>query len=54
MVSAKKLLFVKLKHIGDTIVLTPTLAAARKMYPDAQIWAVVRKGCEGILEGCPQ
>jgi heptosyltransferase-3 len=48
-----KLLFVKLKHIGDSLLLTPTLASARAAHPDALIWVVVRKGCEGILEGCP-
>lgn len=48
-----RLLFIKLKHIGDTLILTPTLTAARKRYPDAQIWVVVRKGCEDILKGCP-
>lgn len=49
----KKLLFIKLKHIGDTLILTPTLMAARAAHPDAVIWVVVRKGCEGILAGCP-
>ena len=48
-----RLLFIKLKHIGDALLLTPTLAAARAAYPQAQIWVVVRKGCEGILAGCP-
>ncbi len=47
------LLFVKLKHIGDSLLLTPTLTAARAAYPDALIWVAVRKGCEGILAGCP-
>ncbi len=49
----KKLLFIKLKHIGDALILTPTLTAARAAHPDALIWVVVRKGCEGILAGCP-
>ncbi len=49
-----RLLFVKLKHIGDALLLTPTLAAARAAYPKAEIWVVVRKGTEGILAGCPQ
>jgi len=48
-----KLLFIKLKHIGDALLLTPTLTAARAACPQAQIWVVVRKGCEGILQGCP-
>jgi len=48
-----KLLFVKLKHIGDALLLTPTLVAARCQYPNAEIWVVVREGTEGILAGCP-
>jgi len=48
-----RLLFVKLKHIGDSLLLTPTLTAARRQYPQARTWVVVRKGSEGILAGCP-
>lgn len=48
-----RLLFIKLKHIGDSLLLTPTLTAARRAYPQAEIWVVVRRGCEGILAGCP-
>jgi heptosyltransferase-3 len=48
-----KLLFVKPKQIGDSLILTPTLAAVRKAYPDAEIWVLTRTGCEGILAGCP-
>ena len=48
-----KVLFVKLKHIGDALLLTPTVMAIRKQHPRAEIWVVVRKGTEGILAGCP-
>ena len=48
-----RLLFVKLKHIGDALLLTPALVAVREDYPAAEIWVVVRQGCEGILAGCP-
>ena len=51
-VEAMRLLFIKLKHIGDSLLLTPTLTAARAKYPQAQIWVVVRRGCEGVLHGC--
>ncbi|MBM3838565.1 MAG: glycosyltransferase family 9 protein [Verrucomicrobia bacterium] len=47
-----RLLFIKLKHIGDSLLLTPTLSAVRAEYPQAQIWVVVRRGGEGILAGC--
>jgi lipopolysaccharide heptosyltransferase III len=48
-----RLLFVKLKRIGDALLLTATLVAVRENYPDAEIWVVVRRGTEGILAGCP-
>ena len=48
-----RLLFIKLKHIGDALLLTPTLAAARAAHPSAEIWVVVRRGADGILAGCP-
>jgi heptosyltransferase III len=48
-----RLLFVKLKHIGDTLLLTPTLMAVRAHHPRAEIWVAVREGTEGILAGCP-
>ncbi len=48
-----RLLFIKPKHIGDALLLTPTLTAARAAYPAAASWVVVRGGCEGILAGCP-
>ncbi|WP_045219271.1 glycosyltransferase family 9 protein [Desulfonatronum thioautotrophicum] len=48
-----KCLFIKLKHIGDSLLLTPMLRSVRMAYPRAEIWVVVRQGCEGILGGCP-
>jgi heptosyltransferase-3 len=48
-----RLLFIKLKHIGDALLMTPAIAAAKQRHPDAEIWVVVRRGCEGILAGCP-
>jgi heptosyltransferase-3 len=48
-----RLLLIKPKHIGDTLLLTPTIAAIKSRYPDAEIGVVVRRGCEGILAGCP-
>jgi len=35
------------------LLLTPTLAAVKAALPRSEIWVVVRKGSEGILEGCP-
>jgi heptosyltransferase-3 len=49
-----RLLLIKPKQIGDSLILTPTLAAIKQAHPEAEIWVVVRRGCEGILAGCPQ
>lgn len=46
-----KLLLAKLNHLGDTLLLTPTLRALRQKYPGARIDVVVRPGCEAVLEG---
>lgn len=48
-----KFLLIKLKHIGDTLLLTPTLRALRSAFPTAQIDVVVRRGCQEILENNP-
>ncbi len=47
-----RILFIKLLHIGDSLLMTPTLAAVRESCPTAEIFVVIRKGSEGILEGC--
>lgn len=46
-----KLLFIKLKNIGDALIMTPALTAAREAFPQAQIDVLVRSGTEGILKG---
>lgn len=48
-----RLLFIKLKHIGDALIMTPMLTAVRDRHPEAEIHVVVRRGTEGILAGCP-
>ncbi|SDB18571.1 heptosyltransferase-3 [Desulfonatronum thiosulfatophilum] len=48
-----KFLFIKLKHIGDSLLLTSVVRKVRETYPRSLIWVVVRQGCEGILAGCP-
>ena len=47
-----RLLFIKPKHIGDALLLTPTLVAVKARYPEAVIWVLVRRGTESILAGC--
>ena len=43
----------KLFNIGDALLLTPTLTALRKGYPNAEITVVTRETNLGILQGCP-
>ena len=48
-----RILLIKPKQIGDSLIITPTVTAIKQAYPQAKIWVMVRKGCEGILAGCP-
>jgi heptosyltransferase-3 len=48
-----RILLIKPKQIGDTLILTPTITAIKQAYPEAEVWVLVRRGCEGILAGCP-
>jgi heptosyltransferase III len=48
-----RILLIKPKHIGDSLILTPTIAAIKRAHPEAEIWVVLRRGCEAILAGCP-
>ena len=48
-----RILLIKPKQIGDSLILTPTITAIKTAYPEAQIWVMVRRGCEGILAGSP-
>lgn len=45
------MLFVKLKNIGDALIMTPALTAARELFPTARIDVLVREGTQGILKG---
>jgi heptosyltransferase-3 len=49
-----RILFIKLRHIGDSLLLTPTIVATKQKFPDAEIWVLVRKSCDAILAGCPE
>ena len=48
-----RILLIKPKQIGDSLILTPTITAIKRAHPEAEIWVLVRRGCEGILAGCP-
>ena len=47
------LLLLKPGHIGDTLLLTPTIRFLRTRFPRARIDVVVRRGTQGVLEGNP-
>lgn len=49
-----RILFTKLRHIGDNLLITPIIVATRRKFPDAEIWVAVRRGTEGILAGCTE
>ena len=49
----KRILVIKLKHIGDVLLTTPTIHALREGFPESQIFALVPKGTEGVLTGNP-
>jgi heptosyltransferase-3 len=49
-----RILFIKLRHIGDSLLLTPTVVATKRAFPDAEIWVLVRRTCDSMLDGCPE
>jgi heptosyltransferase-3 len=49
-----RILFTKLRHIGDNLLITPIIVATKRKFPDAEIWVAVRRGTAGILAGCPE
>jgi len=47
-----KILLIKLKNIGDVLIMTPAIRGIRERHPEARISVLVRAGTEGILAGC--
>jgi len=45
----KKILIIKLRHIGDVLLTVPTIRALKENFPDANISALVNKGTEEML-----
>ena len=52
-IRAVKILLVKLGHLGDTLLLTPTLRFLKQKFPQATLDVMVRSGCEELLHGNP-
>ena len=51
--NVKKILVMKLRHIGDALLTVPVFRALRENFPDAHIAALVNSGTEEVLEGNP-
>ncbi len=50
---AKRVLVIKLRHIGDVLMMTPMLRALKDAMPEAEITAVVPDGMEDLLASNP-
>lgn len=48
-----RVLLIKLKHLGDTLLLTPTIRFLKETFPDILIDVIVRSSCEPLLESNP-
>ena len=48
-----KILLAKLNHLGDTLLMTPTIRFLKEQFPDARIDVLVRAGSEDVLRGNP-
>lgn len=49
----KKILLIKLRHIGDVLLTVPAIRAVRKRFPEAHIAVLVNRGTEEMLTGNP-
>ncbi|MEK7841898.1 MAG: putative lipopolysaccharide heptosyltransferase III, partial [Deltaproteobacteria bacterium] len=49
----KKILVIKLRHIGDVLLTIPAIRAVKNTFPNSSITAVVNSGTEAVLEGNP-
>jgi len=49
----KRILVIKLKHIGDVLLTTPAIRALKENLPDSEIYVLVPKGTEEVIAGNP-
>jgi heptosyltransferase-3 len=49
----QRILCIKLKHIGDVLLMTPAIHALRRAWPDSAVAALVPRGTEEVLAGNP-
>ncbi len=51
--SPRRILCIKLKHIGDVLLMTPAVRALREAWPESRIGALVPRMTEEVLAGNP-
>ncbi len=49
----RRVLLIKLRHIGDVLITVPSVRAVREAFPEAHIAALVNRGTEEMLSGNP-
>jgi heptosyltransferase-3 len=49
----RRILAIKLGHIGDVLLMTPALDLLRRAFPEAEISVLLRRGTEPVLRGNP-
>ena len=49
----ERILCIKLKHVGDVLLMTPAIRALHQAWPECRIAALVPRGTEGVLAGNP-
>lgn len=50
-INVKKILVIKLRHIGDVMLTIPVFRALRENFPDSHISALINSGTEEVLSG---
>ena len=49
----QRILCIKLKHLGDVLLMTPAIRALRRAWPRSAVAALVPRGMEDVLAGNP-
>jgi heptosyltransferase-3 len=51
--NVKKILVLKFRHIGDVLLIVPTIRALKETFPDASVSVAINAGTEDVLAGHP-